>query len=369
MPLAEPMAEPLADLAEIVARFVAAVRAAGVPVGPDRAALFTRAVTQVSPSGLAELRYCAHATLAVAQSQIAVVDKVFYAVFGGLVDPADSRGSGGPEADVVSGVDGRRAAERVPEKKASAWEALRARDFSDLSPAELDLLVGAMAQLRLVTPKRKSRRTFDTPAGPRINPRRTLRLAQATGGEPLRLVRRKRRLRPRRLVMLCDISGSMEPYARAMLQLLYCARGTTKAEAFTFATRLTRVTAALDEPSPALALAAAGVLAPDWSGGTRIGLSLKEFLDRFGRAGMARGAIVVVISDGWESGDPSVVGVQMARLARVAYRVVWVNPRTQSELYRPLVGGMAAAWPYCDAVVSAHSLDALDDLVRALVTV
>jgi len=195
-----------------------------------------------------------------------------------------------------------------------------------------------------------------------------LRLAQGTGGEPLRLVRRRTRTRPRRLVMLCDISGSMEPYARAMLQLLYCARGTTRAEAFTFATRLTRVTAALDEPTPALALAAAGALAPDWSGGTRIGLALKDFLDHFGRAGMARGAIVVVISDGWESGDPALLGEQMARLSRVAHRIVWVNPRTQSPRYRPLVGGMAAAWPHCDAVVSAHSLDALDELVRVLVT-
>jgi len=355
------------DLADIVARFVGAVRAAGVPVGPDRAVLFARAVTQARPSGLAELRFCAHATLAVARAQITVVDKVFDAVFGGFIDPADMRGGGVPEPETLSGLDGQ-SAERVPDKKASAWEALRHKDFSDLSPAELDLLAGAMAQLRLVTPQRKSRRTFDTRLGLRVNPRRTLRLAQATGGEPLRLMRRKKRMRPRRLVMLCDISGSMEPYARAMLQLLYCARGTTRAEAFTFATRLTRVTAALDETSPARALAAAGALAPDWSGGTRIGLALKEFLDRFGRAGMARGAIVVVISDGWDSGDPSLLGQQMARLSRVAHRIVWVNPRTQSELYRPLVGGMAAAWPYCDAVVSAHSLEALDDFVRALVT-
>jgi uncharacterized protein with von Willebrand factor type A (vWA) domain len=355
------------DLADIVARFVGAVRAAGVPVGPDRAALFARAVTAARPSRLAELRFCAHATLAVAHGQIAVVDRVFDAVFGGFTDPADARGGGGAEPDALSGLDGR-SAERVPDKQASAWEALRQKDFSDLSPAELDVLAGAMARLRLLTPQRKSRRMFDTPLGHRVNARRTLRFAQGTGGEPFRLVRKKRRLRPRRLVMLCDISGSMEPYARAMLQLLYCARGSISAEAFTFATRLTRVTAALDETSPARALAAAGKLSPDWSGGTRIGLALKDFLDRFGRAGMARGAIVVVISDGWESGDPLLLGQQMARLARVAYRIVWVNPRTQSELYRPLVGGMAAAWPYCDAVVSAHSLAALDDFVRVLVT-
>lgn len=357
----------MADLADIVARFAGAVRAAGVPVGPDRAALFARAVTAARPSGLPELRFCAHATLAVAHSQIAVVDRVFDAVFGGFTDPADTRGGGDTEPDTQSGLDGR-SAERVPDKKASAWEALSHKDFSDLTPAELNLLAGAMAQLRLVTPQRKSRRTKDTWLGRTVNPRRTMRLAQSTGGEPLRLMLRKKRLRPRRLVMLCDISGSMEPYARAMLQLLYCARGTAQAEAFTFATRLTRVTAALDETSPARALAAAGKLSPDWSGGTRIGLAVKEFLDRFGRAGMARGAIVVVISDGWDSGDPLLLGQQMARLSRLAHRIVWVNPRTQSERYRPLVGGMAAAWPYCDAVVSAHSLDALEDFVRVLVT-
>lgn len=355
------------DLASIVARFAGALRAAGLPVGPDRASLFARAVTVARPSTLAELRFCAHATLALGHGQIAVLDRVFDAVFGGFTDPADSRGGSGAEAESLSGLDGR-AAQRVPHKKASQWESLRHKDFSELSAAELDLLAAAMAQLRLVTPWRKSRRTQDTPRGRRINPRRTLRLAQGTGGEPLRLVRRRTRTRPRRLVMLCDISGSMEPYARAMLQLLYCARGTTRAEAFTFATRLTRVTAALDEPTPALALAAAGALAPDWSGGTRIGLALKDFLDHFGRAGMARGAIVVVISDGWESGDPALLGEQMARLSRVAHRIVWVNPRTQSPRYRPLVGGMAAAWPHCDAVVSAHSLDALDELVRVLVT-
>jgi uncharacterized protein with von Willebrand factor type A (vWA) domain len=158
----------------------------------------------------------------------------------------------------------------------------------------------------------------------------------------------------------------MEPYARAMLQLLYCAAGGARAEVFSFATRLTRLTRALAQPQPQLALRRAGQTAPDWLGGTRIGACLKEFNDTYGRRGVARGAVVVVVSDGWDTGDPALVRREMARLSRVAFRIVWVNPRAQSPGYQPLAGGMAAAWPYCDAVVSAHRLDALDELTAAL---
>jgi uncharacterized protein len=166
--------------------------------------------------------------------------------------------------------------------------------------------------------------------------------------------------------VLCDISGSMEPYARAMIQLVYCAAGTVDAEVFTFATRLTRITRALRHARAAEVMARAGRAAPDWSGGTRIARALRDFTDRYGRHGMARGAVVLIVSDGWETGDPAEVGRQLARLSRLAYRIVWANPRTQSARYQPLVGGMAAAWPYCDAVVSAHNLTALDDLAAAL---
>jgi hypothetical protein len=196
--------------------------------------------------------------------------------------------------------------------------------------------------------------------------------------------------------VLCDISGSMEPYARAMLQLLYCASRTggsrtgagrasasrtgaaggraardgriapARAEVFTFATRLTRITGELAGARPETVLARAGAAAPDWSGGTRIGASIKEFNDVYGCPGLARGAVVLIISDGWETGDPAQLGAEMARLSRVAYKIVWANPRTKSPRYRPEVAGMAAAWPYCDAVVSAHSLNALDDLIAAL---
>ena len=142
--------------------------------------------------------------------------------------------------------------------------------------------------------------------------------------------------------------------------------GQGRPEVFSFATRLTRLTLALASASPDTMLAKAAEAAPDWSGGTRIGAAIKEFNDRYGARGMARGAVVLIISDGWETGEPALLGEQMARLSRIAYRIVWANPRTQSPRYRPEVGGMAAAWPYCDAVVSAHSLDAVGDLLAAL---
>ena len=223
-----------------------------------------------------------------------------------------------------------------------------------------------MSELTLAVPLRRSRREHPSARGRRTDLRSTLRHARRTGGHPLRLARRAPALRPRQLIVLCDISGSMEPYARAMLQLLYCAAGGAEAEVFTFATRLTRLTGALAHMAPEQALRRAGQAAPDWMGGTRIGASLKEFNDTVGRPGLARGAVVVIISDGWDTGEPAVLRREMQRLSRVAHHIIWVNPRTKSEQYRPLAGGMAAAWPYCDAVLSAHSVDALHELTAAL---
>lgn len=376
----------VADLATLTARFGAELRRAGLPVGPDRLERFARAVTTVRPATTSALRGCALATLVSGPEQVAAFDRVFAAVFGGLLDPAEERGgraapplpwatrrntsaAGLSDADPTlssrgaGDADGRETGYRAV---ASGLERLRSRDFAALSPDELRLLADVMRTLRLTTPPRRSRRMRRDRHGRRVDLRATLRAARRTGGDPVRVARRSRRDRPRRLVVLCDVSGSMEPYARAMLQLLYCAAGGPGAEVFTFATRLTRVTPVLTRKTPEAALHRAGRVVPDWSGGTRIGSALADFNDRYGRRGMARDAVVLVISDGWDTGDPAILGEQMRRLSRVAYRIVWANPRTRSTSYRPLVGGMAAAWPYCDAVVSAHSLHALDELTRAL---
>jgi hypothetical protein len=168
-------------------------------------------------------------------------------------------------------------------------------------------------------------------------------------------------------VLLCDISGSMEPYARAYLQFLTCAAGAgPNAEAFVFATRLTRVTRALASRNPERAIQRAAATAPDWSSGTRIGDALKAFNDRHGRRGMARGAVIVILSDGWERGDPALVGREMERLRRLAYRVVWVNPRVSARDFEARAGGLVAALPFCDALVSGHSLEALDEVADAI---
>jgi uncharacterized protein with von Willebrand factor type A (vWA) domain len=418
-----------------VAVFGAALRDAGLPVGPDRCERFARAVTLMRPSSPAELRACGLATLVSAPDQIEVFDRVFAALFGGAGgvdgmagparqgtpgdDPGRESASEAPSAQrttplVLDSPAGSQSGEPGPEETApwhaiaSADERLGTRDFADLSAEELGELEALMRKLALATPLRRTRRHHRASGGSRADLRATLRQARRTGGEPMMLAHTAARLRPRRLVVLCDISGSMEPYARAMLQLLYCAiqggtgragrpagpgaaRGGTagsgpprrpgsggagnegfgsaaRTEVFTFATRLTRITGELAAAPPGAVLARAGKAAPDWSGGTRIGDALKEFNDVYGCRGMARGAVVLIISDGWETGDPARVGTEMARLSRVAYRIVWANPRTKSPRYSPEVGGMAAAWPYCDAVVSAHSLNALDDLIAALGT-
>jgi uncharacterized protein with von Willebrand factor type A (vWA) domain len=250
---------------------------------------------------------------------------------------------------------------------ASDDELLRRKSFDALEPYELAQLYRLMSRLSLETPLRRTRRYEKARHGERIDMRRTLRASLRTAGDPIHLARRRRRIVRRRLVMLCDISGSMEPYARAYLQFLTCAAASgPKAEAFVFATRLTRLTRALASRNPERAIQRAAAAAPDWSSGTRIGDALKEFNDRHGRRGMARGAVVVILSDGWERDDPALVGTELQRLRRLARRIVWVNPHKRHAAYEPLARGMAAALPYLDAFLSGHSLRTLDAVADAI---
>jgi uncharacterized protein with von Willebrand factor type A (vWA) domain len=377
------------DLAAIAAGFGAALRRAGLPVGPGRSERFAAAITLARPCTAAELLNCALATLVSSQEQVAILRVVFGEVFGPPVDglSPDAASAAGPRPGSISeaamaarmhavGVireagpsdDSDDAGDREVDRPylGSAAERLAGTDFAELSEAELAELSDLMREITLSVPVRRSRRHRPGPGGRRTDVRATLRQARRTGGHTFRLIGRVPATKPRRLIVLCDISGSMEPYARAMIQLLYCAVGGAQAEVFTFATRLTKLTPALARSTPAQALARAGQAAPDWLGGTRLGDALKEFNDRYGRRGMARGAVVLIISDGWDTGDPAVVRREMQRLSLVAHRIIWVNPRTKSAAYEPLAGGMAAAWPYCDAVVSAHTMRALADLTAAL---
>lgn len=250
----------------------------------------------------------------------------------------------------------------------STVETLADKDFAQCSDGELADLYALMARLRLTGPFRSSRRL--TPSkGRRGHPdiRQTVRAAMRAGGEPMAWYTRERGTRPRRVVLLLDVSGSMEAYARALVRFLHAAVvGRQRVEAFALGTRLTRITRELSSRDPDRALAAAGDVVHDWSGGTRLGDGIEAFNDQWGVRGMARGAVVVILSDGWDRGEPEVMAEQMQRLSRVAHSIVWVNPLKASPGYAPLAQGMAAALPYVDRFVEGHSLNSLVALADAI---
>jgi uncharacterized protein len=378
------------DLPALASAFGRRLHAAGVPVTPERSARFAQALALTRPVARRRLYWTARAVLVSDAAQVKAFDAVFHEVFGSRVfmadedvpelgteaAPPDDRapGRGRPGAAGAPGGGASPSGEGTAELRdvvvpvvASAEEVLRGKRFDALEPGELARLYALMAELRISTPERRLRRAERNRHGERIDLRRTLRDSLRTGGDPVRLARRSRRVIPRRIVLLCDISGSMEPYARAYLQFLTCAAGAgPNAEAFVFATRLTRITRALASRSPERAIQRAAAAAPDWSSGTRIGEALRAFNDRHGRRGMARGAVIVILSDGWERGEPELVGREMQRLSRLAHRIVWVNPRVSAAGFVPRAGGMVAALPYVDALVSGHSLDALHQVVDAI---
>jgi uncharacterized protein with von Willebrand factor type A (vWA) domain len=357
------------DLPATVGAFARRLHDAGVPMTPARSADLAHALDLVRPVARRRLYWTARAIAVTDPTQVKAFDAVFAAVFG-VTPPRDDGREPPPAAHEGVAPGEGRASEReidVPVPLPSDDEVLAEKRFDALEPDELARLYQLMSRLRLETPQRRTRRYERGRHGQRLDLRRTLRRSLRTGGEPLQLSRRHRRVVRRRLVLLCDISGSMEPYARAYLQFLTSAAGSDRrAEAFVFATRLTRLTRALASRNPERAIQRAAETAPDWSSGTRIGDALKAFNDRHGRRGLARGAVVVIISDGWERGDPAVVGRQMERLARLAHRIVWVNPRVSAERFSVQTGGMMAALPHCDALVSGHSFKALGEVVAAI---
>jgi len=364
------------DLPALVGALSRRLHDAGLPVPPARAADVARALTLVRPVSRGTLYWTIRSVVVTEDTQVKVFDAVFAEVFGGgsddepeveLEDVTTVPDWQNDEAPGSTSGDDDESEQEIPLTIASADEVLRTKRFDALAPDELAELYRLMTALELATPLRRTRRYEKRRRGERIDLRRTLRGSLRTGGDPVRLRRRRRRVVPRRLVLLCDISGSMEPYARAYLQFLACAAGCgPNAEAIAFATRLTRLTRALRSRNPERAIQRAAAAAPDWSSGTRIGEALRAFNDRHGRRGMARGAVVVILSDGWERGDPALVGRELERLSRLAYRIVWVNPRMAADAFSVRAGGMVAALPHIDALVSGHSFAALREVTEAI---
>lgn len=382
-------------LAEIAAAFGHELHAAGLTVTPQRSSSFAQSVLLAKPDRVNDLYWVARATLVSSRDQIPIFDQVFARVFEGIFNLAEYRqvdSATPPTAEAGEARDQRgdresresQAAPRITSgtpggggagesnSDASALAALSAqerineRPFSELTPAELELIRELVARLPVVPPLRKGRRSRVHHHGNRWDVRATLRAAHRTGGDPVKRVMREREPRPRKIVLLADVSGSMEPYSRIYLHLMRGAVKSIDAEAFVFATRLTRITRALAGTFPEAAYQQVARAAFDWSGGTRIGASLSDFLNRFGRRGMARGAVIVIVSDGWETGDPRELARAMSQLARLAHHVIWVNPRKAATDYRPLVGGMAAAMPYINTFLSGHSMFALTDVMDAI---
>jgi hypothetical protein len=361
------------DVVETVLGFARTLRHAGVGASPDRVEAMLSAVGHLDVLDPTAVYWAGRLTLCGSPDDLDRYDAAFAAYFGGEAPRArrstapeqprvvqtaplsvgDGSDEGGDPSDLAT--------------RASGEEVLRQRDVAELTIAEREQLRRLFMLLVPASPMRPSRRRSPSAHGS-IHRARTVRRALRDGGEVTRLVHHRARPRPRRVVLLIDVSGSMSPYADALLRFAHAAVRARPAttEVFTIGTRLTRVTRELRLRDPDRALAASGSAIPDWSGGTRIGEVLKAFLDRWGQRGTARGAVVVVCSDGWERGGADLLGEQMARLQRLAHAVVWVNPHKGRTGYEPLTAGMVAALPSIDHFVAGHSLAAFEELAGVI---
>jgi uncharacterized protein with von Willebrand factor type A (vWA) domain len=343
----------VSDATATLVGFGRALRAEGLAVGTGRIAGFCRAAALLAPG---DLYWAGRATLVASAQDIATYDRVFATFFAQATPRAAARMRIRAHVEVVD----------VDRSLASPVELLREKSFDRCTAEELAELAALMAQVPLSLPLRRMRRRIAARRGaPDL--RRTLRRSFRTGGEPLRREWQTRRRRPRRIVFLLDVSGSMADYSRALLMFSHAMLRTDRRwEAFCFGTRLTRLTRALATADPDEAVRRSAEEVVDWNGGTRIGESLKCFLDEYGHPGLARGAVVVICSDGLEVGDPELLAEQMARLSRLAHRVVWLNPLKGDPAYEPLVRGMRAALPHVDVFASGHNLASLEDVARTM---
>jgi uncharacterized protein with von Willebrand factor type A (vWA) domain len=366
------------------------LRSAGLPVGTGRVLAFCRAAAALDPFDREDLRLAARATLVSRHEDLPVVDALFHRYFeDGAAAPDETfvRGTATPTAEpkprvatgdepdgvvVAASWRGGGAEEELEGQSAirvvaSEAEVLRRKDFADLTEEERRAALALVRRLAFAIPSRHSRRYRASPSGDRLDFRRTIRQSLRTEGEPFRRRWKARRTRPRPLVLILDVSGSMAPYSRPLVEFAHAAvRAGRKVEVFCFGTRLTRITRAVRSRHPGDALAGVGAAVTDWEGGTRIGESLKELLEGWASRSALRGSVVVLCSDGLERGDPELLARQMQRLARLAHRLVWVNPLKGSPRYEPLARGMAASLPFVDVFLPGHDLESLEALSAAV---
>lgn len=372
------------DLATQLVGFGRSLRDRGMLVGPDQISRYCSAVAMVDPSDVFDLYWAGRACLVNKRDDIATYDEEFQRFFLGIEDEGllpekegplrenideSKNGSTGP-----TGVSTDRASDGQPEGDlesegeeigavASVTEVLRLRSLATWTEDELRQLPSVMALIKLRLPVRQTRRLVPAQRGPRLDVRRTVRRSMRHEGELLTRAWRARRHRPRRVVFLMDVSGSMSAHSRALLHFAYVLLQTElRLEVFCFGTRLTRVTDLLDDRSPNRAVDQASSAVADWSGGTRIGESLALFLRVWGRRGILRGAVLLLASDGLERGDPNLLAQQMARLKRLTHAIVWLNPLKGDPTYQPLARGMRAALPHVDRLVAADTVADLEQV-------
>jgi hypothetical protein len=359
------------------------LRATGLPVGTGRILSFCRSAAVLDPFDPADLRLAARATLVSRHEDLAALDGAFDRYFGNeaislpesppAAIPAPQEADTSENELVVAaerafeGPDDEVDGEAVLRIVASDVERLRRKDFGELSEEERRRAMVLVRRLAVATPLRTSRRYRPEARGSRFDLRQTLRRSLRTEGEPFRRAWKDRRNHRRPLVLILDVSGSMAAYSRPLIEFAHAAAlAGDRVEVFCFGTRLTRITRALRARDPSRALGAVGSAVVDWEGGTRIGESLKELLDRWAGHSALRGSVVVLCSDGLERGDPELLTRQMERLSRLSHRVVWVNPLAGSPRYEPLARGMAASLPSVDVFLPGHNLESLESLAEAL---
>jgi len=355
-----------------IVTFGRVLREAGLEVGPGRVSDALRGLDAVELARQDDVYWTLRQTLVSRREDIEPFDRAFHAWFlGAAVQPPQA-----PRAEPPRG-ERRKGAPPGPGPEldggettvgtASEDELLRTTDFAAMTPEEFARARRLIQAIAVARPRRRTRRLRRDSHGRALDVRRLVRSSLATGGDPVERAFRSRTVVPRKLVLILDVSGSMEAYARALLLYLHAARGSGRGvETFAFGTRLTRLTPELGARNPETAFEAAAAQVQDWSGGTRIGASLKAYNDEWGRRALTRGAVVVVLSDGCERGDASLVATEMARLARQAFAVVWVNPLKGGAGYEPLTAGMRAALPHVDRFLSGHDVASLEALGRVL---